>query len=613
MASTFKLQSHSYGGRYIQVDCSQAKDTAKNESPITWKISSIGGSVNYYTTSVKLSIGGTVVYDSGRVEWDTERFPAAKGSTSGTTRVKHDDYGNKKIDVVLTVMIYDGVPRTQTESWTLDSIPRQAKIINAPDFTDNGNPTITYKNPAGTSVTALMACISWTGGADIAYRDIPKTGTSDTLSYTFPFTEAERDALRNATPTGVRDVTFYVTTWIGSNVFYSTQPAELSIGETEATKPSVSMSVTLDNGSLPSEFKDLWIQGKSRADISVTAQGKYNASISSITTQIGSATYTSAPFKSNVIDKSGNVDVVTTVKDSRGFTGTDKKTLSVIEYSKPLVVSVGSENAIQCYRSDGNGKRIGNSTSVWIRAKRSYHSVNSLNQCALQWRQKLSTAAWVNDEEGWEDLIPKTTTNTDEYNALLPGEVFDLKKSYTIQIRAKDDIGEYDLKTFDIPTQDVALHLGKGGKNVSVGTYCDYSKDYTFYSDWDAYFDKDVYIGNNKMADVLIERKTDGMWTYEKWASGVAKCWGDYVESDVPITTPWGTLYESEGYCVDLPEGLFTETPTFQILLWGTSGVMLETYGLGSNTNTPYICATRPSGFTVETLITSIYAIGRWK
>ena len=548
MASTFKLQSHSYGGRYIQVDCSQTKDIAANESKIAWKISSIGGEVNYYTTSVKLSIGSTVVYDSGRVEWDTERFPAAKGSASDKTYVKHDDYGNKKIDVVLTVMIYDGVPRTQTESWTLDSIPRKAELISSPDFTDNGNPTITYKNPAGTSVTALKACISWTGGADIAYRDIPKTGTSSTLSYTFNFTEEEREALRNATPTGLRDVTFYVTTWIGSNVFYSTLPVELLIEETEATKPSASMSVTLDNGSLPSEFKDLWIQGKSRADIVVTTQTKYNARISSISTRIGSATYTSASFKSNVIDKSGNVDVITTVKDSREFTGTAKETLSVIEYSKPLVVPVGSENAIQCYRSDGNGKRVGNSTSLWIKAKRSYHSVEGLNQCALQWRQKLSTAAWGGDEEGWQDLIPKTTTNTDEYNALLSGVVFDLRKSYTIQIRATDDIGEYDRKEFDIPTQDVALHLGKGGKNVSIGTYCDYSEDYTFHSEWKAIFKEGMVDGSDTgwltLNEYIAYRRTNGHVTVVGMGDGFSIA-GGY--------TTLGTLPEGYRPSVGIP------------------------------------------------------------
>ena len=51
----------------------------------------------------------------------------------------------------------------------------------------------------------------------------------------------------------------------------------------------------------------------------------------------------------------------------------------------------------------------------------------------------------------------------------------------------------------------MALPLGTGGKNVAVGTYCDYSEDYTFYSEWKAIFDKDVIVGG----DVLIgENKT---------------------------------------------------------------------------------------------------------
>jgi hypothetical protein len=503
MASTFSLASHSYGGRYLLLECTQKKDIANNKSPVEWKLSSIGGEVNYYTTDVTVAINGTDVYKSGRTEWNTERFPAAKGSTSGTTYVDHDTYGKKTITVKMVAMIYDGVWRTHEDTWTLDDIPRQAELTYAPDFTDNSNPTITYKNPAGNAVDSLQACISWTGGADITYRDIPKTGTSETLSYTFPFTEAERATLRNATPTGVRNVTFYVTTWIGSNVFFSTQPVELSIEETEATKPSVSMSVTLDNGSLPSEsaskFDGLWIQGKSRADVYITAQGQYSATInnSSIFAQIGRVAYNSADFKSNVIEEVGSVDIIATAKDSRKFTGEAKETITVIQYSKPLVIPIGTENAILCYRSDGNGNRIGNSTSLWIKAKRSYYSVNALNTCALQWRWKLSTDAWGGDEEGWTDLISKATTNMDEYNALVSADPFDLRKSYTVQIRAKDDIGEKDVKTFDIPTQDVALHLGKGGKNVSVGTYCDYSEEYTFYSDWKAIFDKGFVDGSD--------------------------------------------------------------------------------------------------------------------
>ena len=497
MASTFTLTSHSYGSRYMYLECSQSKDIATNKSTISWKLSSLGGEVNYYASRVILTINGSQEYDSGYKSWESKEFPAAKGSTNGTYIVDHDAYGNKSFWVQIDVMIYDGVLRAYGDTWTLDNIPRQAELTYAPDFTDNQNPTIKYKNPAGNSVDGLYACISWTGGADIAYRAIDKTGATETLSYTFPLTDAERDALRNAAPTGKRDVTFYVTTDIGGNRYYSTSIKKLTIEETENTKPAVSLNVTQDNSSLPSVFEGIWVQGKSRADISVTAQGKYSASISTLAVQVGSAVYNSASFKTNVIEGVGEVDIVASAKDTRGFTGTASEKIDVIEYSKPLVIPIGSENAIQCYRSDGNGKRVGSSTSLWIKAKRFYHSVNGLNQCSLQWRRKLSTDVWDDGTHLWTDLISKATTNTDEYNALLQGIEFELRKSYTVQIRAIDDVGEYDRKEFDIPTQDVALHLGKGGKNVTVGTYCDYSEDYTFRSIWKAIFDEGFVDGTD--------------------------------------------------------------------------------------------------------------------
>ena len=116
----------------------------------------------------------------------------------------------------------------------------------------------------------------------------------------------------------------------------------------------------------------------------------------------------------------------------------------------------------------------------------------------MRWRWKLASEEWSN-KHTWSALLSIAEDADAEYNAFVTGE-FALDKAYTVQIMAIDDIGENDIKTFDIPTRDVALHLGKGGKNVAVGTYCDYSEDYTFYSEWKAIFDKDVVVGG----DVLI-------------------------------------------------------------------------------------------------------------
>jgi hypothetical protein len=270
--------------------------------------------------------------------------------------------------------------------------------------------------------------------------------------------------------------------------------------ETTDTEPKVTMTLAVSNpSSVPSALANTYIQGKSKVTATITASGKYGATISSYSLNVGGASKkaTTNVITSDAITASSSVSVKGEAVDSRGFTGEAKQTISVTEYSKPLVIPLGSENAILCYRSDGNGNRVGNSSSVWIKAKRSYYNLEGKNGCSLQWRWKRSAEVWDDNTHKWADLIPKTTTNTNEYDAIVmeddaPAE-FILTQAYSIQIRAIDDLGEFDVKDFEIPTQDVALHLGKGGKNVSIGEYCDYSEEYTFKSAWKAIFENGIY------------------------------------------------------------------------------------------------------------------------
>lgn len=617
MAKTFTLTSSSYQGRYLEAYCTQEIDIANNKSKITWTLSSKGGSSNYYSTGpTTLNIANSQVYYKARVNWDDKIFPAAKGSVSGVTYVDHDTQGKKTISVELKTAIYAGSSsvKTYSNTWQLDDIPRQATLESAPaEFWDDSDPEITYKNPAGNAVSSLDACISFTGAKDdIPYRPISKTGTS----YIFDFKPEEIDTLRNATPTGKRDVIFYVRTIIGGKTFYSTSTKKLKIRETDNTRPSVTMTATLNNGNLPSTFAEMYIQGKSRLNITLTAKGKYSASISSYSASVGSDSYSGSSITTNAITKSGDIDVIGYAKDSRGFTGSASKKISVLAYSKPLVIPVGNDTAILCYRSDGNGVRTGNSTSVWIKAKRSYYSLSGKNTCALQWRRRLtSSGTW----SAWYELIPKSNTSTSEYNALLTGgdeKVFELNKSYVVQIRAIDDIGEYDIKEFEIPTQDVALHLGAGGKNVAVGTYCDYSEPYTFYSDWKAIFDKGVYLGSDQypIFDVVIEQNTSGIWTYEKWLSGKAVCWGVKNVGGVDVTKAWNNLYEStSSYSETYPNGLFIDIPHCYTEVFSDNGLMKETYTDSTKSQTPKIYFVRPYSAPIDNAKIYFYAIGRWK
>jgi hypothetical protein len=290
---------------------------------------------------------------------------------------------------------------------------------------------------------------------------------------------------------------------VGGTIYADYQDKKFTITENEATKPAVTVGISLNNGKLPSVFNNLYIQGKSRVDVTVSADAKYNSSIQSYSAKIDGKTYASDAITSDVLQKSGSVEVIGYAVDSRGFTGSDSKRIDVVAYSKALVIPLSSENAVLCYRSEGNGNRTGNSTSLWVKAKRNYYDLSKKNTCALQWRRKLVTEVWDDTKHLWNDLIPSSDTATDEYNAQISG-VFDLKNSYTIQIQAIDAIGESDIKTFEIPTQDVALHLGNGGKNVSIGTYCDYSEERTFYSEWKAIFGGGVYIGDTPLEDYIL-------------------------------------------------------------------------------------------------------------
>lgn len=503
MATSGQVETNTEYESYFWVKWEQVgnQDIENNRTQIKWTCG-LYSEHKFSNNAVKMSafsINGTQVYKGGT--YSNYKAEGNQDIETGTLWITHDTDGAKTFTISsFTGWLYANHNYSSSGgSFTLTKIPRQATITSAPNFTDLDNPTISYSNPAGNSVASLAACISLTGSAaDIAYRDIPKTGTS----YQFPLTDAERDLLRNNTGIS-RDVYFYVRTKIGSTNFYDKVKKTFSVKESDVTKPEVNMEVSLNNSLLPDGFPSVWVQGKSKVDVSLSATFKYGATLDSYSAVVDGKTYNSQTFTSDVIQTPGFQKVVGYAKDSRKFTGSDAVTINVIEYSKPLVIPLGSENAIQCYRSDGNGNRVGNSTSLWIKAGRSYHSVSGNNKCKLQWRWKPIAETWDDTRHLWKDLLTGDA-KTDEYNAQVPGEFY-LKDAYSVQIMAIDDIGEYDIKPFEIPTQDVALHLGKGGKNVAIGTYCDYSEERTFYSEWKAIFGGGVVIGDKTLKEYIKE------------------------------------------------------------------------------------------------------------
>ena len=501
MATSGEVKTNITYESYFWVKWEQSgnQDAANNRTLIKWSCGVYCGH-SFYSNAIEMSafkINETQVYGGGTYS------NYAKGNhtiASGTLYIPHDTDGQKTFAISsFTGWLWENHNYSASATaHSLTAIPRKATITEASDFKDTENPSIKVSNPGGFKMDV------WLEPNPVGDHLCVRTGITLTAEgrYTWTLTDAEREALRNkCSGKGNCTIRLGLYTYIDNTTYSDYKDKKFTMTENNATKPSVTVSVKLNNGSLPSQFDGMYIQGKSKVDVTLKTSAKYGATIKSYSSKVdGKMYYNLLSFTSNVIQNPGNVVIDGYATDSREFYGTDRKTINVLEYAKPSVIPIGSENAIQCYRSDGNGKRTGSSTSLWIKAARSWHTLNDKNKCALQWRWKKAGADW-NATHSWNDLIAKSASGN-EYDDLVSG-TFDLKEAYTVQIKAVDDIGEENIKTFDVPTEDVALHLGKGGKNVSIGSYCDYSEEYIFHSEWKAIFDNDIIVKGQTLKDYI--------------------------------------------------------------------------------------------------------------
>lgn len=379
---------------------------------------------------------------------------------------------------------------------TLDTIPRAATITSAPNFTDSDNPTITYSNPAGKAVTALQACISWTGGDDIPYQDIPPTGTS----YTFNLTNAQRAKLRAAVTSGTSiQVKFYVTTWFGNTPQYSTLTRTFTINNAHPTITSITAKDVHATTLALTGDENTWIKGYSDIEYAVAASPRQDATITKYEVTIGNQTkYTASGYISEP-----TTDILyATVTDSRGnSTSGSINATRFIDYS-PLTCVIRDVK----FEAEGNLSFIisGNYYNGSFGAAN-----NTLRVDYRVWAEGSAYPSWITVE-------PTITNNGYSYSHTVTG--LDYTQNYTIQARAFDSLimggiytNEYKvakvIPVFDWSDSDFNFNVPV---NINGGLTVD-----------------GVPIGGGSSApDYVIEQGFSGNWSYRKWYSGLCEMWG---------------------------------------------------------------------------------------
>ena len=122
----------------------------------------------------------------------------------------------------------------------------------------------------------------------------------------------------------------------------------------------------------------------------------------------------------------------------------------------------------------------------------------------------------------------------------------------------------------------------------------------------------------NTVKDYVVETGTSGIWTYRKWNSGIAECWGIYTMAS-SCTLAWGSLYYSNKTCsrINYPF-TFTSRPqeTVSLRLDSYSGwIYADSEGKGMNTTTQTAVYgfLRPSTMGETTVRYEFTVIGKWK
>lgn len=425
-SSTFNTSNTYIKYRIIVTENSYS--VANNTSNVTVKVQAWRTNQGYETYgngTCYVNIDGTTysqsISSSQKITYNSYTQLFSKSLT-----ISHDTDGSKALYVSSYISHSRFDSTSQGFTVNLTNIPRGATITNAPNFNDTQNPTITYSNSAGSVVSSLQACISLTGSNDdIAYRNIPITGTS----YTFNLTNAERNILRQAfTTSNTGTVYFYIKTVINGSTFYTNKAVTLSIVNANPTFNVAYLDTNSTTTGITNNNQQI-IQNNSTLQINITnASALKYATLTSASINVNGVTTTkslsssSLTFNVGALNVANNLTVPVTVTDSRGNKTTVNLTIQVFEWSLPTaIITLARESNFY--------------TSTNLNVNANYSSLNSKNTITIQYQIKKTT------DSSYGSLIAIQDNVQTQFNA-------DNQYSWNVKVILTDKIGSTTYNLF---------------------------------------------------------------------------------------------------------------------------------------------------------------------
>lgn len=293
------------------------------------------------------------------------------------------------------------------------------------------------------------------------------------------------NAIPNATQmNGTISLTTYqsnYSTQVGSTLI---KPITFKVPEN--IKPNASVSISEAISGINEQF-GAFVQGKSKINAEITANGSYSSTITSYNTTINDVNYTSSSFTTDYINSSTSSNYTiksysTKVTDSRGRTYTKTGSYKVLTYSNPKI------NNFEVFRCNEDGTANDEGTYVKISSSASIKPCNdgtsNKNTKIFKLYYKLTTSnTWTEIE------LPNGNYDLSD-TRILSG--FDINNSYDFKLYAEDFFTSIEVRKH-VETSFSLIDYHSSGTGIAFGKASERENAIEFGMDCFDKYDQEVF------------------------------------------------------------------------------------------------------------------------
>lgn len=443
MATSGALSTNNDNIKYKITITQNSQNVAGNTSNVTVSVRvyrTNTGYTTYGTGTIYCKINGTTYSES--ITSDDKITSSGIVLFTKTLNIAHNSDGTKTLNTSAWINHSQFSSSEQSYSQVLTTIAR----ATTPTVNDNDI-------NLGESVTVSMprASSSFTHTLRYAFGNTSGTiasGLGTSRAWTVPLSLASQ--IPNATS---GKLTIYCDTYSGSTKI-GTKSVTITVRVPASVVPTISSVAVTDTNTAQYDKLGGVVKGKSKLSVKITASGAYSSTISSYSTSVMDKTYAGASFNINSVTSSGTVTFSVTVKDSRGRTATTTKSITVVDYTNPVI------NKLSVARVNSDGTANDEGASLKIDYGFTIASVNSKNDKSYTLEIKAPA-----------DTSYKTVASGSVYTlntSLIVSEDISVDSSYTVRLTIKDYFKTLT-HTVEAPTAFTLMDFHNSGKGVAFG------------------------------------------------------------------------------------------------------------------------------------------------